>query len=135
MPKRTTSKELTVKSIDILVDPTTQSVGFFVKTEGSSPFMLRFSQSLAQGLVTGTLDSLKVLIGASPPTKPGELAIVVEKFEIGTAFPDRVWLVLHSLAYGRHSYSFLPPDARLIGQQLEAAADEVEREISSGPKH
>ena len=80
MAEQVKPDELTVKSIDIAVDP-----------EETSPFMLAFSQPLARKLVNDILDLLKVLLDVSPPTKLGEQATVVEKWEIGTAFPDRVW--------------------------------------------
>ncbi len=126
---------LAVSFIKAAVAPKSESVGVVVDSEELDPFILEFSQSDAQKLVTGVLDALKVLINVSPQTKVGERATIVEKWEIGTAFPDRIWLLFHSLAYDRHSYSFRPTDARAIGEQLVEMADQVEQEISSDPKH
>ena len=135
MAQQTEPRSLDVSLMDVAVAPKSESVGVFVTTEELDPFILKFSQSDARKLVTKTLDALKVLIGVSPPTKAGEQATVVEKWEIGKAFPDRVWFVLHSLAYGRQSYSFLPTDAKAIAKQLVESAEAVEKEQSKGPQH
>ena len=124
-----------VSFINAAVAPKSESVGVFIEGKELDPFMLKFSQSDARKLVTGVLDALKVLINVSPPTKAGERATIVEKWEVGKAFPDRVWLIFQSLAYDRHSYSVRPIDARAIAKRLVEMADQVEQEISSDPKH
>ncbi len=135
MSEQLEPEELAVSFISAAIAPKSESVGVVVDSEELEPFILKFSQSDARKLVTGVLDALRVLINVSPQTKAGERATIVEKWEIGTAFPDRVWLVFHSLAYDRQSYSFLPTDARAIGERLVEMAGQVEQEISSDPKH
>ena len=135
MAEQSEPDALAVSFIRAVVARKSKSVGVVVNSEEHDPFILEFSQSDARKLVTDVLDALKVLINVSPQTKAGERATIVEKWEIGPAFPDRVWLLFHSLAYDRHSYALLPSDARAIGEQLVEMADQVEQEISSGPKH
>ena len=129
-----TTDELSVKLLDVAVDPKEQSVGIEVQAENRR-FMLVFSQADGWKLLNHLLSALKALLDVNPPTKPGERTAVVQKWEIGEAFPDSVWLVLHTLDYGPQSYSIPLTAAKVLAEQLETTADEVDRETPSETTH